>query len=633
MDVKYIPADWEKMRASLGDLIGLGRWGKGMIDDLKDITENLEDTESDIAKYDCDGVISFTHKDRENSYQSLFDDFDVLHEFTGKVGDIVERVIDQPFYEDIDAFVETMRDATISKYTTENRIGATEEQIVYYGYGPAAQQTRKVPKAEVSLDDLLSGDNYYAEELKIQYDRWKAENPDQVFSQEEFRMAAVNMRAFEYESIKDQQYSKEFWVNIGALVVIIGASIICPPAGLALGIAYGGLEVSTAISGKDWISGRELDTGERWFRGLLAPLDIVPGVAGLKKFSTGVRFANQAADLGQIGVKTGVRTSLQQQLKHVGDLVTTAGKQTEIRLRNAGGAIKDATRVVKNKLASDAIDVGRTVDSVITSAKNITSTRNVMAIDDVGRMQMPAENTHFFENRIRDTLRKAEGVNGGGTTRLLDPKASPNAFKNQIGEVLEKYDWDIEKFHEVKLKPIDELSNRELVIMKEIRDSVPKPTPETTLQKTIPATDIEKYLSGDYTEIGGYVAKADDVGHINRYTDVVESSRLDYTSWDGSRPFPEDGNVYGKIKFKTSAVEDIEIPYGERLGGNNSDGPPCTLNGFTGSRNDEIIPEWRFEDRHSPKVGAELYKVENGVEELVGTFDGEKFVSVNSGGN
>jgi hypothetical protein len=33
------------------------------------------------------------------------------------------------------------------------------------------------------------------------------------------------------------------------------------------------------------------------------------------------------------------------------------------------------------------------------------------------------------------------------------------------------------------------------------------------------------------------------------------------------------------------------------------------------------------------KVRAELYKVENSVEELVGTFDGEKLVSVNSGGN
>ncbi|SDN15110.1 hypothetical protein SAMN05216244_0153, partial [Sediminibacillus halophilus] len=26
MDVKYIPADWDRMKDGLGDLIGLGRW-------------------------------------------------------------------------------------------------------------------------------------------------------------------------------------------------------------------------------------------------------------------------------------------------------------------------------------------------------------------------------------------------------------------------------------------------------------------------------------------------------------------------------------------------------------------------------------------------------------------------------
>ena len=40
------------------------------------------------------------------------------------------------------------------------------------------------PKAEVSLDDLLSGDNFYASQMRIEYDMWKAENPDQDFSQE-----------------------------------------------------------------------------------------------------------------------------------------------------------------------------------------------------------------------------------------------------------------------------------------------------------------------------------------------------------------------------------------------------------------------------------------------------------------
>lgn len=104
MDVKYIPADWEKMKDGIGNLIGLGRSGKGLISHLKDVSNNLEEAEEDIARYDHDRVISFQHTNLTGKYQALYEDFKVLHQFSGKVGDIVERTIDQPFYEGMDAF-------------------------------------------------------------------------------------------------------------------------------------------------------------------------------------------------------------------------------------------------------------------------------------------------------------------------------------------------------------------------------------------------------------------------------------------------------------------------------------------------------------------------------------------------
>ncbi|MEC5425166.1 hypothetical protein QGM71_16895 [Virgibacillus sp. C22-A2] len=617
MDVKYIPADWEKMRSGLGDLIGLGRWGKGMIDELKDVTENLEDAESDIAIFDSDGVISFSHIDRKNEYQQLFDNFKVMHSFTGKVGDIVERTIDQPFYEDIDAFIEVMQAATISNYTTSNRIGVTETQIIYHGQG--IQEKREVPKAEVSLDDLFSGDTFYGDQMRIEYDMWKAENSDQDFSFESYRMAAVNMNAFEYESIKDQQFNKEFWVNIGALVVIGGTAVICPPAALALGAVYGSLEITTAVSGKDWISGRELNTGERWFRGALAPLDIIPSVAGMKKFSSFVRVSNQAADMGQFGLKAGVKTSIQRELNHVGNLVIEAGKQSQARLRNAGNVVSDTAKLAKDKLARDAVELGRIADSAVTGGKNILSTRKVVTIDGVGNVRVNAENTHFFEGKIKDALSKSESINVGA--KVNESILSPSSFRNQIDRVLKEHNLTIDEFNKLKLKSVTELNESEILIMKHIRDFVPPITKDTVLQKTIPANDIEKYLLGEYTEIGGYVAKTDDVGHIKNYNDVVESSRLDYKSWDGSRPFPDEGDSYGKIIFKSNRVDNFDIPYGESFGGRNTDGPPCTQNCFTGSRNGEIVPEWQFDGRYLPNDGAELYSVTNNIEKLVAVYD------------
>ena len=231
----------------------------------------------------------------------MFEDFDVLHNFSGKVGDIVDRTIDQPFYEDMDAFVATMRDLSISNYTTTNRIGATEIVHSYAGYG--VPQQFEIDKAEVSLDDLLSGDNFYGEQMKLEYEAWRELNPDQDFSQKEYQQAVVNTRAFEYESIRNTQENKEFWFQIGALAVIVGATLIFPPAGIALGAAYGAYELSSALSGKDLVSGRELDTSERWVRGALAPLDIIPGVSGLTKFGSAARLARVGDNLGPADIK------------------------------------------------------------------------------------------------------------------------------------------------------------------------------------------------------------------------------------------------------------------------------------------------------------------------------------------
>src|SRR5690625_6176203 len=96
--------------------------------------------------------------------------------------------------------------------------------------------------------------------------------------------------------------NKEFWVSIAALAVIITATVIFPPAGLTLAAAYGAYELTNAGRGEDLASGRELGTSERWFRGLLAPLDIVPGLGAAQKFATTGRLTSNVADVFKIGL-------------------------------------------------------------------------------------------------------------------------------------------------------------------------------------------------------------------------------------------------------------------------------------------------------------------------------------------
>ncbi|MFB6468426.1 HNH endonuclease [Cytobacillus sp. Hz8] len=434
MDVKYIPADWEKMKNGVGDLIGLHRFGKGMIDELKDISGNLKDAKSDIENYDSDGVIQFEYTSQKGKYQDLFEDFKILHGFTGKVGDIVDQTIDEPFYNDMDAFVEAIQNISITNYTTTNRIGAKEIRTMYAGYG--AQQKLEVPKTKINLEDLFSGDNFYGERMKLEYEAVKKLHPDQDFSQKEYQLAVLNSRAFEYESIKDSQENKEFWGQIAALVVIVGVSLVCPPAGMALGAVYGSLELKSAITGKDWISGRELGTSERWVRGLLSPLDIVPGVSAVAKFSSATRTLNLGKNAALFGMKTGVKTTIQRGIVHVDDLVKEAGKLTASRLRNAGSAIKDGANVVKNKVIKDTIELADLADSTVTFAKKINPFTERAALTPEGvPIQLEPEKTHVFGDKVRRMLGEMDGVNVG-------TKGTVNVHRSEIDEVI-KNDYDI----------------------------------------------------------------------------------------------------------------------------------------------------------------------------------------------
>lgn len=53
-------------------------------------------------------------------------------------------------------------------------------------------------------------------------------------------------------------------IALGGIVI---AAVIFPPAGYVLAAAYGSLEVYLAVEGRDWYSERDLERGERWFRG------------------------------------------------------------------------------------------------------------------------------------------------------------------------------------------------------------------------------------------------------------------------------------------------------------------------------------------------------------------------------
>ncbi|MGG3573625.1 T7SS effector LXG polymorphic toxin [Bacillus gobiensis] len=374
-----------------------------------------------------------------------------------------------------------------------------------------------------------------------------------------------------------------------------------------------------ATEGVDPVTGEKLTTAERVAAGAMAAAGFIPvvgwagraikGGSAIYKTAKGLNAANHALDAYK---STKGMDILQKSEMGIYGLLAANGFGEAATGRDMfGNKLSDEKRTqsLTNALGITAVGgLARYVDHV--------QTRNKLPYIEISQ-EFSMKNGNVTSDVTKESSGSSKGEFG------FDVTSEMKGFRHQIDNELKKHGITPGEFNDLKLKSVSELTDAEVKIMKDFRDAVPPIKENTLLQKTIPSSDIENYLSGKYTEIGGYIAKAEDVGHINNYGDVVESFRLDYSFPDGTRPFPADGDSYGMIRFKTKEIDEIEIPYGERFSGTNTDGPPCTQNGFTGSRNGEIVPEWKFTSgqRFSPEDGAELYKVSAGEEKLLGVFD------------
>ncbi|WP_246215564.1 hypothetical protein [Listeria valentina] len=510
-DVHYQEDDFEKAEKSIGSLIGKGVWGKGAIDSLKDVSKNLEEVEKDIARLDADGAISFSHTDNKHKLQELYEDFEVLHDFAGEAGNLVEDTIDQPFYEALDKFVEGMRDLDASKFTTKNRIGATTTVTSYAN--SYTQEQIEVPKKEVSLDDLFSGDNYYADQMKLQYEEWKRQNKDQDVSQKEFRSAMLNSRAFEYTSIKDEQQKKEFWVNVVATVAIVGVSIFCPPAGLALGLAYGGLEMSAAVSGKDWLTGRELDTSERAMRGAFSLLDIVPGMKAFSGGTQAIRSGTKLASLSD-NLLRGVKSIPSK----ADDFLKLGQKSALTRINSLKTTVKEGIHTGVERTTKGLDKVGEVAGNFKNNL-NLNSRRQ-LAADGFGAL--PAGGTSRVSNateKMKEVLQKYDlNLNGGG--RGADDIIGEVESKIGVGkaelEALRK-EWNVPKTDTIAVGKSD-VKGLENVTFK---GGSPKVRQEAGLP------DLDVFMPDRPIKSPGKIASATrhaEEGVLNDFISAVESS-------------------------------------------------------------------------------------------------------------
>ena len=304
-NVEQYSSTWLKMKSALASLTGgsgsystssyggpsSGASHAGFKRDIDQLVSISESAKKLIQERDSDGVVSFHYHDERQTAQSLQGKLESLEKYAGNVSTYLKNRIDQPFYKAIDGVGAKLEALSIASYKTSNTIGYQRTDVVKDVYGNP-MGTQKVTPKEIGLEELYRVDNPYKKTLQASYQDFKNSKTykDHQLTETEFLMASHHTRAFNYESIRDQQEAIEMWrdLAIGGGLLLLG--LFCPPAGgfvLAASLTMSAADMYSALSGRDWGTGRELDPTERGLRGFFALIDLVPGGISLIKGGKG----------------------------------------------------------------------------------------------------------------------------------------------------------------------------------------------------------------------------------------------------------------------------------------------------------------------------------------------------------
>lgn len=547
-------------------------------DTMMDVDEALQTCDTILDEID----LGIDYTSRKKDIDRLLEGHGTLHRYIDVLNCYVDDKLDQPLKKDFKKnATETISRIHLEDFEVDNTLGLTENNYITGGMGYAGTMVEQ-EKAKLTFADFIGTSDGKADGngLHMAYTNGSVEDFASIFAAQYEAMKASGALG-EDNNLTQQEFLEQFYRQgefthdssnpfLNFVSSVLDITIIKP--------------IIEACTGEDLITGEDLTDMERGLKVVFAMVDLVTlgGAIAATKFS-------------EMGLKEGLKAF---------------GKTALIDF--AG-----------NTAACGVGALGETFDWPVPITMMLSLAAGITV--SISGNKLLFKNADGIEIGAK-TLSDAEVKKIGDA---LDETTKSSFANKNLGEVLKQQGLTLEEFNKLRLTDIKDLTKEQIAQMKAIREAVPKIDANTYIQKTIPASDIDKYIGEDgWSTIGGYVARYDDVSHIKGYDNVVESSRLDYVTGDGVRPYPEGGDTYGYIKFKTKRTNKIEIPYGKVFGGTNVDGPPCTLNGFTGARNGAIVPEWELSVRVKPNKGAELHKVINEKDTVVAIFDGKHFKEV-----
>ena len=273
------------------------------VEELVKISEKVQQL---IKEKDTDGAVSYSYHDDTSTGQTLQSKLSTLERYAGNVPTYIKDKIDRPFYEAMDKVGAKLEALNIQQYKTTNKVGYKRIESVTDPYGHPVG-TKEVVPAEIGIDELYKVDSPYRTALQKSYEEFKKSKDykEHKLTETEYVQAMHQTRAFEYVSIDDEKSKIEMWRDIALGVGLVVLTIFCPPAGAVAGVALASADMYSAATGKDWGTGRELDTSERTLRGTFALFDLIP--AG--------KYLGTLAKTGKTAGLTAVKSSLKTTLK------------------------------------------------------------------------------------------------------------------------------------------------------------------------------------------------------------------------------------------------------------------------------------------------------------------------------
>ena len=537
-------------------------------DTMMDVDEALQTCDTILDEID----LGIDYTSRKKDIDRLLEGHGTLHRYIDVLNCYVDDKLDQPLKKDFKKnATETISRIHLEDFEVDNTLGLTENNYITGGMGYAGTMVEQ-EKAKLTFADFIGTSDGKADGngLHISYTNGSVEDFASIFAAQYEAMKASGALG-EDNNLTQQEFLEQFYRQgefthdssnpfLNFVSSVLDITIIKP--------------IIEACTGEDLITGEDLTDMERGLKVVFAMVDLVTlgGAIAATKFS-------------EMGLKEG--------LKAFGKtaLIDFAGNTAACGVGALG----------------EAFDWPVPITMMLSLAAGIT-----VSISGNKLLFKNADGIEIGSKTLSDAEVKKIGD-------ALDETTNSSFANKNLGEVLKQQGLTLEEFNKLRLTDVSQLTNDEKALLKMIRESIPMPDSNTLMQKVIPASDVQKYLDGTYTQIGGFVTRAEDVTQLKTYDDIYNSLRLDYP--DTAYDIVSDDTL-AVIRYNTNETSKIQIPYSSEMGGVTTGADPFTGNGFTKATNGQIIPEYKMSDFARIEDGAQLIEIgKDGKETLKAIYD------------